>query len=90
MGQVVGREFLDGRVVVWRGSDGVARVNSAYCGHMGADLALGDVEGCVLRCELHWDTAPTGLYDVPEFPTVATEEIVSCVFQIEPLPVPPT
>lgn len=126
-GQVVGREFLDGRVVVWRGDDGVARVHSAYCRHMGADLALGEVEGCVLRCEFHhWEYGGDGactkipvqehipsqarlfsfpsaerfglvwafngaapLYDLPAFPTVPTEDIVSRVFQIPPLPVPP-
>lgn len=127
IGQVVGKEFLDGRIVVWRGDDGVARVHSAYCRHMGADLALGEVEGCVLRCEFHhWEYGPDGrcakipvqdhiperarlftfptqerfgliwafngeepLYDLPAFPTVVTEDIVSRVFQIDPLPVPP-
>lgn len=125
--QVVGREFLDGRVVVWRGDDGAPHVHSAFCRHMGADLALGEVEGDVLRCEFHhWEYGPDGrcskipvqdhipekarlfdfpvaerfgliwafngseaLYDLPEFPTVPTSEIVSRVFAIDPLPVPP-
>lgn len=126
-GTVVGKEFLDGRVVVWRGEDGVARVHSAYCRHMGADLSLGEVDGCVLRCEFHhWEYGADGrcakipvqphiperarlfnfptaerfglvwafngetpLYDLPAFPTVALEDMVSHVFEIEPLPVPP-
>ena len=94
---------------------------------MGADLALGEVDGTVLRCEFHhWEYAVDGrcsaipvtdkiptkarlfhfpaqerfgliwafstlqpLYDLPEFPTVATAEIVSRAFEIPPLPVPP-
>ncbi len=126
-GQVVGKEFLNGRVVVWRGDDGAARVHSAYCRHMGADLSLGEVDGCALRCEFHhWEYGADGrctkipvqdhiperarlfsfptqerfgliwafngeepLYDLPAFPTVPTNQIVSRVFQIEPLPVPP-
>lgn len=126
-GQVVSKQFLDGRVVVWRGEDGVARVHSAYCRHMGADLALGDVEGNVLRCEFHhWEYDGTGrctkipvqdhipgkarlfnfpaaerfgliwafngeqpLYELPSFPTIPTEQVVSRVMEIPPLPVPP-
>lgn len=60
-GQVVGKSFLDGRIVVWRGADGAARVHSAYCRHMGADLALGEVDGNVLRCEFHhWEYGGDG------------------------------
>ncbi len=53
---VIGRSFLDGRVVVYRGVDGVAQVMSAYCPHVGADLALGTVTGQSLRCAFHhWE-----------------------------------
>lgn len=127
VGTVVGKEFLNGRIVVWRGDDGVARVNSAFCRHMGADLALGDVVGCALRCEFHhWEYGTDGrcskipvqdhipgrarlfsfptderfgliwafngeqpLYELPAFPTMPTDQIVSHAFEIEPLPVPP-
>lgn len=55
-GKVISKEFLDGRVAVWRGEDGVARVHSAFCRHMGADLAVGAVEGNRLRCIFHrWE-----------------------------------
>jgi len=55
-GQVIGCEFLDGRVVVYRGDDGVARVMSAYCPHMGADLSVGKVAGDRLQCAFHkWE-----------------------------------
>lgn len=52
-GQVVGQDLGDGRVVVYRGADGVARVVSAYCRHMGSDLSVGDVVGDELRCAFH-------------------------------------
>src|SRR5688572_14597916 len=38
-GQVRGERFLDGKVVVYRTSDGIAHVVSAYCPHVGADLS---------------------------------------------------
>lgn len=50
---VLGRPFLDGRVAVFRGADGVAQVTSAYCPHIGADLGLGTVVGNSLRCAFH-------------------------------------
>jgi nitrite reductase/ring-hydroxylating ferredoxin subunit len=55
-GQVRGEAFLDGKVVVFRGADGVARVMSAYCPHVGADLSVGQVVGDGLRCAFHkWE-----------------------------------
>jgi nitrite reductase/ring-hydroxylating ferredoxin subunit len=60
-GQLVGKDFLDGRVVVYRGEDGRARVHSAYCRHLGADLSVGDVEGNDVRCPFHhWQYGPDG------------------------------
>lgn len=52
-GTVFGTDFLDGRVVVYRDSDGLAHVQSAYCRHLGADLAQGDVQGDDIRCAFH-------------------------------------
>ena len=49
-GEVIGRGFLDGRVVVMRGQ----AVLSAYCPHLGADLALGTVTSDHLRCAFHY------------------------------------
>jgi phenylpropionate dioxygenase-like ring-hydroxylating dioxygenase large terminal subunit len=83
-GGVVGRDFLDGRVVVYRGIDGVAQALSAYCPHIGADLSLGTVTGNELRCAFHhWEynrdgrCVRTGIGDPPparaclfRFPTV--------------------
>ncbi|HEY5757235.1 MAG TPA: Rieske (2Fe-2S) protein [Steroidobacter sp.] len=52
-GTVIGRGFLDGRVAIFRGEDGVAQVVSAYCAHVGADLSCGDVVKNELRCAFH-------------------------------------
>ena len=61
-GAVKGYDFLDGRVVVWRGRDGVARVMSAFCPHMGASLEAGAVVGDHLRCGFHhWEYAGNGV-----------------------------
>jgi phenylpropionate dioxygenase-like ring-hydroxylating dioxygenase large terminal subunit len=55
-GQVKGFDFLGGRIVVMRGADGTARVMSAYCPHLGADLAVGTVVENTVRCAFHqWE-----------------------------------
>jgi nitrite reductase/ring-hydroxylating ferredoxin subunit len=84
IGGVIGRDFLDGRVAIYRGIDGVAQVLSAYCPHIGADLSMGSVMGNDLRCPFHhWEynrdgrCVRTGIGDPPparaclfRFPTV--------------------
>src|SRR5262245_29454964 len=61
-GAVIGREFLGGRIAIYRGEDGVARVMSAYCPHMGSDLSLGHVIGTRLRCAFHgWEFNKNGV-----------------------------
>ena len=56
VGGRVGRDFLGGRVVIFRGEDGVARVMSAYCPHLGADLSVGQVVGNNIQCAFHrWE-----------------------------------
>lgn len=52
-GQVLGCDFLDGRIAVFRGASGRAVVTSAYCRHLGADLGVGEVVGDRLRCAFH-------------------------------------
>lgn len=55
-GQIRGENFLDGRVVVYRGEDGIARVMSAYCPHVGSDLSVGRVVGNAIQCAFHkWE-----------------------------------
>ena len=52
-GKILGVDFLDGRVVAYRGENGEARVMSAYCAHVGADLSVGDIQGDTIRCAFH-------------------------------------
>jgi phenylpropionate dioxygenase-like ring-hydroxylating dioxygenase large terminal subunit len=52
-GQVLGREFLNGKIVAFRTQDGTAHVMSAYCRHLGADLSVGCVVQNELRCPFH-------------------------------------
>ena len=52
-GKIVGVDFLGGRVIAYRGATGIARVMSAYCAHLGADLSVGDVQGESVRCAFH-------------------------------------
>jgi phenylpropionate dioxygenase-like ring-hydroxylating dioxygenase large terminal subunit len=60
-GRVLGCEFLNGRVAVYRRSSGEPVVLTARCPHMGADLALGAVLGDELRCTYHhFRFGPTG------------------------------
>lgn len=61
LGGVIGRNFLDGRVAIFRGVDGRVQVVSAYCPHIGADLSLGRVTGNSLRCAFHqWEFGRDG------------------------------
>jgi phenylpropionate dioxygenase-like ring-hydroxylating dioxygenase large terminal subunit len=61
VGGVKGVPFLDGKVVTWRGEDGVAHVQSAWCPHMGTDLSVGKVVGNAIQCAFHnWEFGATG------------------------------
>jgi phenylpropionate dioxygenase-like ring-hydroxylating dioxygenase large terminal subunit len=72
IGQVRGCTFLDGKVVAFRGDDGLVHVTSAYCPHIGADLSVGKVVGNNLQCAFHhWEyngagqCEKTGVGDTP-------------------------
>ena len=52
-GQVHGTDWMNGRVIVVRDRDGRASVLSAYCRHLGADLAGGDILDGEVRCPFH-------------------------------------
>ncbi len=52
-GQVIGRGFLDGQVAIFRGESGTVSVVSAYCPHIGAHLAAGNVVGDEIECGFH-------------------------------------
>lgn len=98
-GKLLGRSFLDGRIVVFRGEDGVARVMSAYCPHVGADLGVGEVVGNNVQCAFHhWEydgngqCVKTGIGDPPprraqlfKFPTLERWNIIWAFNGTEPL-----
>ncbi len=53
LGKLVGREFLDTKVIVYRDPAGKAVVQTAYCPHMGADLSDGALVDGEVRCPYH-------------------------------------
>jgi nitrite reductase/ring-hydroxylating ferredoxin subunit len=60
-GEVIGRDFLDGRAIAYRGENGEAVVMNAYCRHLGADLSMGKVVGNDIQCAFHhWQYGPDG------------------------------
>ncbi|MFT4268722.1 MAG: Rieske 2Fe-2S domain-containing protein [Xenophilus sp.] len=83
-GQILGLEFLDGRIVVFRKENGSPQAMSAYCPHVGADLSVGKIVDHRLQCAFHhWEydgdgvCVRTGIGDAPPrsaclfvFPTV--------------------
>jgi nitrite reductase/ring-hydroxylating ferredoxin subunit len=66
-GQVLGRDFLGTRVILYRDPAGRAVVQGAYCPHLGADLSVGQVVEGQIRCAYHhwtFDCAGTCV-DIP-------------------------
>ncbi len=90
VGKVLGVDFLDGRVIIFRDTHGVAHVLSAYCPHLGADLSVGDVQDNTVRCAFHhWQydhdgvCVKTGIGDPPppgaclfKFPTAEKHGLI--------------
>jgi phenylpropionate dioxygenase-like ring-hydroxylating dioxygenase large terminal subunit len=98
-GGIVGAEFLDGRVVAVRSAEGEVAVLSAYCVHLGADLAVGSLDGAGIRCAFHgWrygmdgqcrSVGPGREAGLFRFPTVEKYGIVWAFNGTEPLfPIP--
>ncbi|WP_419826433.1 Rieske 2Fe-2S domain-containing protein [Sphingomonas sp.] len=52
-GAIVGVPFLGGRVIIYRDEQGLPRVQSAYCPHVGADLSLGKIVDGKVQCPFH-------------------------------------
>jgi phenylpropionate dioxygenase-like ring-hydroxylating dioxygenase large terminal subunit len=52
-GQILSVEFMNGRVIALRDADGKPHVLSAFCRHLGADLAGGELLDGTLRCPYH-------------------------------------
>ena len=66
-GRIVGKEFLGTRIILYRDREGKAVVQSAYCPHVGADLACGELIDGQVRCAYHhWRFAADGkCTDIP-------------------------
>jgi nitrite reductase/ring-hydroxylating ferredoxin subunit len=61
-GQVVGRDFIGGRVAVFRDKAGKPAVLNAYCSHLGADLSNGSVIDGEVQCAFHhWQYGADGV-----------------------------
>ena len=62
--QVIGRDFLDGRIAIYRDGDSEALPQvSAYCPHLGWDLSCGHVIDGRLRCPFHhWQFDGSGRF----------------------------
>lgn len=71
-GQIVGKDFLGTRVIVYRDAKGKPVVQSAYCPHVGADLAQGCLIDGAVRCAYHhWKFAPDGrCVEIPDEPAI--------------------
>jgi phenylpropionate dioxygenase-like ring-hydroxylating dioxygenase large terminal subunit len=52
-GKIRSVDFMNGRVIAFRDKDGKAHVLSAFCRHLGADLAGGDLYEGTVRCPYH-------------------------------------
>lgn len=60
-GKPHGMNIFGTRVVIFQGEDAQIRVLKAWCPHMGADLALGEIHGNNVACRFHnWEFGGDG------------------------------
>jgi phenylpropionate dioxygenase-like ring-hydroxylating dioxygenase large terminal subunit len=52
-GQILSVDFMNGRVIALRDTNGKPHVLSAFCRHLGADLVGGELIGDTVRCPYH-------------------------------------
>lgn len=52
-GKVKSLDICGQKIVLFRGEDGQVRALDAYCPHLGTDLAIGQVDGNLIRCFFH-------------------------------------
>ncbi len=52
-GKIKGIDFLNSRIIAYRGPDGAAIVQTAFCPHLGADLSIGQLVEGEVRCAYH-------------------------------------
>lgn len=60
-GKIVGRKFLNSKIILYRDPEGNPVAQTAYCPHIGADLSDGDIVEGQVRCPYHhWRFAADG------------------------------
>jgi len=72
-GQIHGIDIFGNRVIIYQNAAGELRGMNAYCPHMGADLALGEVKGDTVVCKFHgwaWDGNDGGCKNIPYAKTI--------------------
>nr|WP_237438406.1 Rieske 2Fe-2S domain-containing protein [Alteraurantiacibacter buctensis] len=52
-GKIVGRQFLDSKIILYRDPDGNPVAQTAYCPHIGADLSDGAIVEGQVQCPYH-------------------------------------
>ncbi len=78
-GKIVGKDIFGTRVIIYRGADGKPVVQSAYCPHLGADLAAGTLVDGKVRCAYHhWKFDADGrCVDIPDVDKIPS---TTCVY----------
>ena len=72
-GKIHGINIFGTRIIVFKNADGDLKAMDAWCPHMGADLALGRIEGNSVVCKFHgwaWDSCGGSCTDIPYAKTI--------------------